>query len=252
LSFDSVSIIMPTFNCAASLEESIKSVTRQTYQKWELVIVDDYSTDKTFTIAKRFETLDSRIRAIRLERNKGTGMARLAALQLCRYDWIAFLDSDDFWLPEKLERHLDHIRQNNLEFSYTSYFSRTVKSNRIRTVNVPEFLTYSDLLKSCPITTSTVIVSKEHLRTSMSDWRKRQDYITWLNILREGYMAVGLAVPLTTLNMHTSSISSNKFDVAKIQYKVYREALELSLPCALYYFLNYTVRGIVKYLKRRL
>ena len=118
---DLVSIIMPSYNTAEYIEESIKSVQNQIYENWELIIVDDCSTDNTDDILKKYIESDKRIHYLKNEKNSGAAVSRNRALREAKGKWIAFLDSDDLWLPTKLERQLKYMKDNNYHFSYTNY-----------------------------------------------------------------------------------------------------------------------------------
>lgn len=243
-----VSVVTPAYNSASFILGTIESVRSQSYSHWEMIIVDDRSQDDTYEIVEREAQLDSRIRLIRLDQNSGTAIARNIAMDAARGRYVAFLDSDDLWLPEKLEKQLEFMREKNSAFSFTSYRKINESGEEIGDpVAVPEWVDYRKLLKNTAIGCLTVMLDREktgHL--SMGTMRSRQDYVLWFALLKRGLIAHGIQSDLARYRIVSNSISRNKFKAARTVWKLYREVEELSLPYSLWCFSNYALRAYVK------
>lgn len=245
---DLVSIITPTYNSEKYIKETISSVLSQTYQNWEMIIVDDCSTDNTVRIIEEEMEKNSRIRFIQLQENQGAAVARNTAINYANGRYIAFLDSDNLWEMNKLEVQVSFLNMNNIPFSYTSY--KIINENGEETgkvVNVPEKIDYNQLLKNTIIGCLTVMLDiNEFGRVQMPNMRTRQDTALWLSILKQGYIAYGIQQPLAKYRKKSGSISSNKLKMAKQNWKLYREIENLSLVKSIWCFLNYAYNGIKK------
>lgn len=247
-----VSVITPTYNSETYIQETIESVLQQTYPNWEMVIVDDGSSDQTIAIIEEYQKEDDRIRLIALEKNQGAAVARNTAIENAQGRYIAFLDSDDRWLPEKLERQLTFMQEHDYAFTYTGYKRVQVndEGHRIeKDVKMPEAATYKQLLKSCVIGCLTVMLDRKKIpNIRMANIRSRQDYALWLNLTRRGYTAYGLQEVLAAYRVRSNSISSNKVRMAKQNWVVYRQVEELSLLKSLWYFAHYVFLKVKAYL----
>lgn len=247
---DLVSIIMPAYNAEQYIAEAIESVLKQTYTNWELIIVNDCSTDATEQFAKKYQEQDKRIKLHSLPENKGVANARNIALQNAVGRYIAFLDSDDMWLPKKLEKQLDFMKVNNYVFTYHDY--RTIKAvdNTLGKIfNVPINIDYKKFLKgnntgSC---LSTCIDRKVIDQIYMPN-EKHEDYICWLNIFRR-YRITGYGINecLAYYRIGKKSVSSNKLKSAIWTWKVYRESQNLSILESICCFSYYIIGGVFKY-----
>lgn len=246
---DSVSIIMPAFNAGSCINESIDSVQSQTYQDWELLIVDDGSCDNTLDIVKKYSIEDKRIVVIS-QSNSGPAIARQNAIDNASYRYIAFLDSDDIWLHNKLEKQLDHMNKNFSALSYTQYrrinADNTVVGNLI---TVPEQISYPQLLKNTAIATSSVIVDRNIVGNIKMTNTYYDDFVLWLDILKKVPVAHGVQEDLMRYRVLDGSVSRNKSKSARMVWKTYREIEGLSFIYSLWYFINYATRGIIKYRK---
>ncbi len=247
-----VSVITPTYNSETYIRETIESVRQQTYPNWEMVIVDDGSTDRTISIIEEYQKEDDRIRLIALERNQGAAVARNTAMEHAQGRYIAFLDSDDRWLPKKLERQLAFMQEHDYAFTYTGY-KRVQINDEGQTiekeVTMPENTTYKQLLKSCVIGCLTVMLDREKIpEIRMANIRSRQDYALWLNLTRRGYTAYGLHEVLAAYRVRSNSISSNKIRMAKQNWIVYRQVEQLGLLKSLWYFAHYVFLKVKAYL----
>ena len=180
---DLVSIIMPSYNTAEFIEESIKSVISQTYKNWELIIVDDCSSDNTDEIVTRFLS-DGRIRYIKNEVNSGAAVSRNRALREAKGKWIAFLDSDDLWMPEKLEKQVSFMEKNGYKFSYTQYSEIDERSEKTgRYVSGPKKISKIGMFAYCWPGCLTVMYDAEYIGTvQIEDIKKNNDYALWLKV----------------------------------------------------------------------
>ncbi|MBI66147.1 MAG: glycosyl transferase [Candidatus Marinimicrobia bacterium] len=228
-----VSIITPTYNSVDFVSRTIDSVCNQTYENWELLIVDDCSEDETVKFINEKYSSDKRIRVIRLEKNSGVGPARNLGIELCRGEFVAFLDSDDIWLENKLEYQLGFMIKNNIPICCTSYFTNNRRKKLIR--KVPESISYYRILLDNCIGTSTVIYDKRSLDNLIfPDIRRRQDFILWLEYLREGDVIHGINIPLSEYTIRPQSLSFKKFRLIYWNWKVYKDFVKLSIfTCSL-------------------
>lgn len=243
-----VSVITASYNAGRFIEETIKSVLNQTYTDLELIIVDDCSTDNTEEIVNKYIKIDSRIKFYKLKENSGAAVVRNTALEKAEGRFIAFLDSDDIWDEEKLEKQINFMKSNNYGFSFSSY--RLMKENGEllnKEVRVPKEVKYTDLLKNTIIGCLTVIIDKDIIGDfRMPLVRAGQDTATWLSILRNGTIAYGYDEVLASYRLVEGSISSNKFNALKRTWNVYRKLEKLNLFKAVYYFMGYTFNAIKK------
>ena len=243
---DLVSIIMPAHNSARFITETIESVRAQTYTNWELIVVDDCSSDETLEILKKFRALDPRIRYVALEHNSGAAVARNTAIEETRGRYIAFLDSDDLWLPQKLERQLAFMAETGCPFTYTSYERISEAGESLSFVHVPPETSYSALLKKNVIGCLTAIYDSAELgKTFMPLIRMGQDFGFWLMLLRLVHWARGLYEILGQYRIRENSISSNKLESSKWVWRLYREVMGLSVPAAAYNFAFYATTGVL-------
>ncbi|NNN45451.1 MULTISPECIES: glycosyltransferase family 2 protein [unclassified Vibrio] len=242
-----VSIITPSYNCANYIFETISSVLSQTYSEWEMIIVDDCSTDNSVSVIKSHIEKDSRIKLIQLNENSGAAIARNTAIEAAQGRYIAFLDSDDLWEPEKLATQISFMQKNDIAFSFSAYHKVDEQGVNIGKVDVPEKVTYQKLLKCCVIGCLTAIYDTQKLgKVYMPLIRKRQDFGLWLRILKKCDSAYGLNIPLAKYRIRKDSISSNKLKAAQYNWKLYREVEKLSLFKSVYYFSHYAINGVLR------
>ena len=212
---DLVSIITPTYNSEKYLEETIKSVQSQTYKNWEMIIIDDCSTDKTVNIIKDASKNDSRIKLITQENNLGPGPTRTRAVNNALGRYIAFLDSDDIWVPEKLERQLNFMQQKGYAFSCTSYEVIADSGQSLKKfIRMPDQMNYIGYLTKNLLQTVTIIVDTKKIDKkllNMPNIRMGEDAATWIQILKAGYICYGLDEILAKYRRRKGSLSSNKF-----------------------------------------
>ena len=245
-----VSIITPNYNSEKYISDMILSVMSQTFEDWELLITDDCSTDNSVNIIKGFVEFDNRIKLFQNASNLGAAISRNNSILNAKGKYIAFLDSDDIWVEHKLETQVGFMHRNNYEFSFTAYFTRTQNVIKNKHITIPLKVTLHDVLKTCSIYTSTVMLRKDILKTGMPDIRRRQDFLTWVNLLKDLDFAYGINNPLMGYNITEHSLSSNKLQVASIQWNCYRKHLKIPFFLSCYYFVNYAFNGFFKRLKQ--
>ncbi|MEC2076093.1 glycosyltransferase family 2 protein [Metabacillus fastidiosus] len=247
-----VSIITPSYNSTRFIPDTINSVMAQTYENWEMLIVDDCSKDESRQLIRSFIEQDERIKLIELTENSGAAVARNTAIKAAKGKYIAFLDSDDLWVPEKLEKQIAFMEENDYAFTYTEYELMDVDGNLLnRTINVPSQINYKGLLRNTIIGCLTVVVNREKTGPfEMPNIRTRQDFALWLSILKRGITAHGLQEVLAKYRLVPGSISSNKVKAAKQTWKVYRDIEKLNLTTSIISFLGYAFHAVKKtYLK---
>ena len=243
-----VSIITPSHNAEKFIALTIESVLAQTYQEWEMIVVDDLSSDNTVQVIEDYAQNDPRIKLIKLEQKSGPAVARNRAIEASRGQYIAFLDADDLWMPEKLEKQISFMIKHDLAFTYSSYKVINVEDEALTTfVTLPE-ISYESMLKTCSVGCLTAVYDREKIgKMYMPKLPKRQDYALWLSILKKIGTTKGLLEPLACYRIGQTSVSSNKIDAAVWQWKVYRDVEQLGLAKSIYYFANYAYFGIKKY-----
>lgn len=221
---DLVSIITPSYNTADYIAETIKSIQTQTYTNWELIIVDDCSTDNTDEVVKPF-LVDERILYLKNEKNSGAAMSRNYALRKAKGKWIAFLDSDDIWLPEKLERQINFMKKNHYYFSYTNYEEIDEKSNVTGTVVTgPQKVSKHDMYNYCWLGCLTVIYDAEKIGLiQIADIKKNNDYAMWLKVCKKADCYLLDEVLAKYRKGRCGSISSHNYTtLIKWHYRLYR------------------------------
>lgn len=243
---DLVSIITPTYNCGKFINETIKSVLNQTYKNWEMIIVDDCSTDDTEKVVLKFD--DERIKYYKLKTNSGAAVARTTAMQLAKGSYMAFLDSDDIWTEDKLEKQLNFMKKNNYAFSCTSYEQIDEDGNSLKKIiNSVEKCSYNRLLLDCPVGNSTVMYDVKKMgKFEVPNIRKRNDDALWLQMLKKEKYIYGFNSVLMKYRIRKNSISSNKLKVIKYHWILYRGIEHLSVIRSLFHILYWCVIKVLK------
>lgn len=244
---DLISVIMPTYNCANFIEETIKSVQCQTYNNWELIIVDDRSKDNTEEIVNQIIKLDNRIKYYKLDTNQGAAMARTKAMELSKGKYMAFLDSDDLWKKDKLEKQIKFMKDNNYNFTCTSYEQIDEQGNKLdKIIKTKKKVDYNRLLLDCPVGNSTVMYNVDKLgKFEVPNIRKRNDDALWLQILKKEKYIYGMEDVLMEYRIRNNSISSNKWSLIKYHWQLYRKIEHLSVLRAAFHVCYW---GIIKVL----
>lgn len=239
-----VSVIMPAYNCQAFLKDSVSSVVAQTYRSWELIIVDDASKDETQLVAQELAAADNRIRVLRLEKNGGVANARNRGLDAARGRFIAFLDSDDLWLPEKLKTQIEFMKSSGAAFTFTQYRRFSNSGALSKPIAVRPKVSYRQLLKGNVIGCLTVIIDRAKIPDPSMPYIRHEDYVTWLRILRSGNVANGIPCDLARYRVASGSVSGDKKRAASWTWNIYRNVEGLSLARSSWYFLNYFLHAI--------
>ncbi len=229
-----VSVITPVYNCEKYIVQTIESVLNQTYTNWEMILADDCSPDKSADIIKSFQKKDPRIKYIRLSENGGAAKARNKALEISRGRYIAYLDADDIWLPEKLARQIAFMEENHAQFSCCDYEKIEADGTNLnKIVHMPKTITYNQLLSNTIIQTVGVIADTETFDKKlliMPDVRRGQDSATWLQMLRNGVKFTGQNEVLAQYRRVPQSLSANKLSAMKRTWYLYRGVEHLSIP----------------------
>ena len=247
-----VSVIMPAYNAGVFIEEAIRSVMAQTVADWELLVLDDGSSDDTLIIAQRLAREDCRIRLMPNERNMGVARTRNRGLDLCRGEYVAFLDSDDIWYPQKLETQLAAMKKTGADLSYCSYAIVDAAGEKCRgDYLVPSTVEFHDLLRQNVIGCSTVMLSAaaaEKYRFETDFYH--EDYVLWLRLLRDGCRTVGCTQVLVAWRYVENSRSFNKWNAAQKRWRIYREFLHLGFGYSVRLLTEYAFFGVRKYFKK--
>lgn len=242
-----VSIITPAYKAEQVVAETIRSAQAQSYPHWEMLVVDDGSPDATAGVVAGFAAADPRVRLIR-QANAGPAMARQKALDHARGRYIAFLDSDDLWLPAKLERQLAFMARERAAFSYTAFRRICADGTGAgHLIEVPAQMTYRRLLGNTAIATSTVLID----RAATGDFRMTKtyydDFVLWLSILKRGRVALGLNEDLMRYRVMGGSVSRNKVKSARKVWRTYRDIEGLNPLLAAVHFARYALHALRKY-----
>lgn len=242
-----ISVITPLYNAEKWLATTVSSLQEQTYTNWEMISVDDCSTDSSHQLAQNLAAQDPRIKLIQLEKNSGAAVARNTAIKAATGRFIAFLDSDDLWHPEKLEKQINFMLENDIAFSYTAYEKVDENGAPFQVMGVPGKVSYNDLLKTCVIGCLTAVYDTQKLgKLYMPTNTKREDFATWLNILKKVDYAYGMPEVLAQYRVYESQTSSKKVSMAKENWRLYRDLENLNIFQASYYFTHYAVRGVLR------
>ena len=248
MSQELVSIITPSYNSGEFISETIKSIQNQTYRNWELLITDDFSSDNTVKIVKSFIKDDNRIRLFQFDKNSGAAMARNNSIKRALGRFIAFLDSDDTWLPNKLITQLKFMTYNKVPISFTSYFLMNEKGVLLnKTIKSIEKVNYHQYLKNTIIGMSTSMIDTSKVsHIVFKDIRTRQDTYLWISLLKQGHAAYGISEPLGVYRVRGDSISANKIKSALQVWNLYFNFEKLGFIKSLYYLIFYLFNAIKK------
>lgn len=245
-----VSIIVPVHNAGAYIEKTIETVKAQTYSQWELILVDDCSTDDSRQkIRSHIQENDRKIRLIEKTCNEGAARARNTGIDAARGRYIAFLDADDIWMPDKLEKELAFMKEKQAAFVFTAYeFGDEEGAGTGKTVSVPPRLTYFKALSRTVIFTTTVLLDTDktgHDLIRMPDV-KSEDTATWWKILKNGFTAYGLNEVLAVYRRPANSLSSNKIEAVRRIWNLYRKQERLSFIYSVYNLFFWALRATLR------
>lgn len=245
-----VSVIMPCYNMERFIAESMDSVRQQTFPHWELLIVDDHSTDHTVDQIKPYTEQDERIKLLVKDHHSGIADSRNQAIRMAQGRFLAFLDADDLWHPEKLEVQLDFMKRRSVGFSYSSY--ECVDENSIpkgKVVMAVNDLKYESYLRNTVIGCSTVMIDRTLVgEVTVPDFRTSEDTATWLTLLKKGFLAYAIQQVLVSYRIRKKSASSNKWKASSDLWRVYRDHEQLPFFKAVFYFCSYAFHALKKHL----
>ncbi len=243
-----ISIITPAYNASVYISETIESVLAQTYTNWEMWVIDDHSLDETPQIVQFYSNEDSRIRFIRLNQNVGPAEARNVGLRNAKGQYISFLDSDDLWHPQKLERQINFIRHHGYAFIFSNYQRiKGKKGKPLNVINVPESIGYSGFLKNTIIGTLTVMIDREKTGYfEMPDVRSSHDMALWCDILKRGYKAYGIRETLAYYRVVSGSNTAKKIKAAMDVWRIYRKIEGIGFFPSLINFIFYACNATRK------
>ncbi len=239
-----VSVVMPTYNCGRFIEASIRSVIAQTVSEWELEIVDDCSTDDTYEVIRPYIEEYPSIHYTRLDANGGPSVARTEAIRRARGRYVAFLDSDDIWLPEKLEKQIRFMEEKGASFSCTAYEQMDEAGNSLHKVLIPpEKTDRGKMLRlSCPIGNLTVMYDQRALgKYEVPLIKKRNDFALWLRVVKDAGYCAGMPEVLACYRVREGSTSHNKLKLIKYQWELYHDIEKLGLFRSCWYMCCWAV-----------
>ena len=242
-----ITIIIPLYNKEKYIKETIENIKKQTYSNWELIIIDDGSTDNSYSIASAYK--NEKIKVVKNQKNEGVAKTRNQGINLAKGRYICFQDADDLWDLQKLEKQICFMKENNCAFSYTGF--RYIRKNgrmKKNSVKVVEKLTYKEALKNTRILTISTMFDMKKIDKELLKMPNimSEDIATWWNILKEGYIAFGINECLVYYRQVANSLCSNKIKSAYGRWILYRRHEKLSLTKTMYYFFFYVYFAIIK------
>ncbi len=243
-----VSIITPMYNSSATIEETLKSVQAQTFKDWEfLCVIDDGTKDNSPEIVKKYSAADARIQLLHVKNGRGCGLARNFGMKQAKGKFLAFVDADDVWLPEKLQKQISFMQKNNHAFTCTG-FQRMSNEGEVHQHSFlpPEKIEYAQLCKNNTICSPSVVIDRlqtgdfEMANTSV------EDFILWLQLMRKGFPCYGLREVLVHYRLSVNSRSTERFVTMRGRWRAYRNFEKISLMKSTYYFLFYVYGALAK------
>lgn len=225
--------------------ETVNSVINQTYKNWELILVDDASTDNTLQVIPK----ETRIKVISMSKNVGSAVSRNKGIEVAKGKYLTFLDADDIWFPNFIEKSIETIKNSKVNFVFASYKRLDEDLNPLlKDFVVPEKVTYHNILKTNSISCLTAFINIEALgKKYMPLVRKRQDMGLWLKYLKDIDYALGIKTPMAIYRIRKNSLSRNKWKLITSQWYFYRQVEKLNRYQSLYYFINWMIYGFFKY-----
>ena len=244
-----VSIITPSYNSAKFIAETIQSVQNQTYSNWEMIIVDDGSSDETENVVLSIIENDNRFQFHKLNQNSGPAVARNTGIEKASGDYMTFIDADDIWFPTFIENNIKTIQETGIPFVFSSYRRANEQLEFVYSdFIVPHKVSYTDILKSNSISCLTAFLDIKKLgKKYMPLIRKRQDMGLWLNYLKVIPFAHGIQETQAIYRIRENSLSRKKSDLIYYQWQFYRAVEQLNIFQSLYYMAHWMYRGFMKY-----
>ncbi len=244
-----VSIITPVFNAQKYIEATIDAVLNQTYQHWEMIMIDDASSDDSVQVIEAIIQNNQKFTLLKLTKNQGSAAARNLGILAAKGDYLTFIDADDLWLPHFIETAVSTIEQTKIPFVFASYFRKDENLNPLLSdFIVPKTVTYLDILKTNSISCLTAFIDLKKLgKKQMPNVRKRQDMGLWLQYLKEIPYAYGIQEPLAIYRIRQESLSRNKLGLLSSQWNYYYNIEKLGFFGSVYYMTHWMIRGYLKY-----
>lgn len=244
-----VSIIVPNYNSEKFIKETLDSVLAQTYQNWEMFVVDDCSTDGSVEIIRSYAEKDARIRLVLREKNSGVANVRNAGIQLANGEYIALLDSDDVWTADKLARQVSLLQETGADLAYCSYDFIDENSTPLnKTFKVPEKTNFKKMLAKNVVSCSTAMITTDVLKAHpFNPEYYHEDYVLWMELMKIPVAAVGDSKVLMHYRQSANSRSHKKGNAAKHRWIIYRKVLKLSWIRSAWAFVRYAINGVLKY-----
>lgn len=246
-----ISIVTPCYNGQSTISNTIESVRNQIFSDWEMIIVDDCSTDDSADIIQYYNTKDSRIKYFKTKQPSGSpSLPRNLGIDKATGKYIALLDADDIWMPDKLQKEVEFLENNGYDLAYSYYEKMNWEGKRDnRIIKTREKTSYKDLLKSNSIPCLTSIIRKDIIGTTRFKQIPQEDFCFWLDILKKGYTAHNLCEVTALYREAKTSRSANKLDMFKGYWNVIRNHQHIGLIPSCYYMVTYTILGLAKYIK---
>jgi len=243
-----VSIIIPYYKKRKFIKSAVISAIKQSYRKIEIIIIYDDQDKTDLNYIKKITKLDRRIKLLINSKNIGAGYSRNKGIKFSKGQYIAFLDSDDFWFKEKLKYQINFMKKKNCSFSHTSYFEVNIKNNKIIPRKAKNYIRFGDLLKSCNIGLSTVVLKKKTFSKNLffPNLKTKEDYVLWLNLSKSGIDILGIKKYLSKWNKVENSLSSNSIQKLIDGFRVYKNHLKFNFFKSIYYLVLLSINFLKK------
>lgn len=244
-----VSVVIPAYNAQKYIEKTVRSVLQQTYTNYEIVIVDDCSSDETYAIVQALAQEDKRIKYYQNEKNAGVANTRNYAIAQCAGEYIALLDADDLWVETKLEKQIKLLEETKAQIAYCSYaFIDENDKEILRPFIVPETTAFEAMLAKSVISCSTAMIDRRLFeKYQFEPDVYHEDYVLWLKMLRDNVKAVGDTEVLAYYRLMEGTRSANKINSAIKRWQVYRKSMKMSLVKSVIAMIQYVINGLIKY-----
>ena len=240
-----ITVVMPAFNSRSAIERSLQSVASQSFANWELIVVDDNSSDQTSDLIQKYAESDSRINVYSLPKRRGPAFARNFAMKKASGDFIAFLDSDDMWLPEKIEKQIPFLRSGQFPIVFSWYNVVSVDNTMLYQRRCQEQIDYQSLLSLNRIGNLTAVYNRKKYGRIYQDYVSHEDYAYWLKILRKtGKSAYCLQEPLANYTVSSKSLSGNKVKCAYWTFTIYNNCENFGILASLYLLIRYLIHHL--------
>ncbi len=245
-----ISVVTPVYNAEKYLEDVYNSLSEQSHQDWEWLVTEDCSSDNSFEMLKSIAERDPRVKLSRNNENSGAAVARNVSLERASGEYVAFLDADDCWLPNKLEKQLAFMLKTNSTFCCHNYHMIDETGKFMKEVGVPEYVKFENLLAYNPLGISFVMLKRSVIGDIRFDvtLKRRQDWVFWYHLIQKEKVCHSTSEVLGSYRKDSiHSISKNKFHMALIQWKMYRNYFHLGFFRSIKSFLQYATYGITKH-----